>query len=99
LVSNETEGREWVAAWRASGKGLSSWCRENDVAWYSLRHWSRKCETGVAKNLPSLVEIRFAQPATPSVYRIEFRCGRTLEITDGFDETSVRRIVGVLENA
>jgi len=97
LVRTASQGEEWEAAWRVSGKGLSAWCRENDVAWYSLRQWIQKREKQRPRQLPQLVELRMASPEVPSSYEIGLPKGRTLTVGPSFDDSTVARLVHLLE--
>jgi hypothetical protein len=104
-VFNEQDARRCLTAVKASRRELGAWAREHGVDGRSLNLWrlnlERRGVLRVRATAPKLVELVVTRPAVvvapqaPFVLRIG---GVELEVGDQFDETSLRRLVGVLKS-
>ena len=103
-VFNEQDARRCLSAVKASGRELGVWAREHGVDGRSLNLWRLNLERRGVRRVPpaapKLVELVVAPrpvvgPRTPFVLRIG---GVEFEVCDHFDETSLRRLVGVLKS-
>jgi hypothetical protein len=103
-VLNEQDARRCLTAVKASRRELGAWAREHGVDGRSLNLWrvnlARRGVLRVRATAPKLVELVVA-PAAVVDRRASFvlRVGDVeLEVGDNFDETSLRRLVGVLKS-
>jgi len=103
-VFNEQDARRCLTAVKASRCELGAWAQEHGVDGRSLNLWrlnlERRGVLRVRTAAPKLVELVVAPPAVagtraPFVLRIG---GVELEVGDHFEETSLRRLVGVLKS-
>ena len=100
-VFNEQDARRCLAAVKASRGELATWAREHGVDGRSLNLWRVNLERRgvVRQRAPKLLEVVVAQtpvvsPAAAFVLRIG---GVELEVGTSFDESALRRLVGVLK--
>lgn len=103
-IRDEADARACVASAGASGRGLTEWARAEGVDGRSLRVWSmnlglvarRRGKHSSRQSEVRLVElVRAPAPATARRYVV--RVGdRTIEVDDGFDESTLRRLLSVL---
>ena len=104
-VFNEQDARRCLSAVKASRRELGAWAREHGVDGRSLNLWQvnlarRGVVLRVRATAPKLVELVVA-PAGVVDRRAPFvlRVGDVeLEVGDNFDETLLRRLVGVLKS-
>jgi hypothetical protein len=104
-VRDEADARACVAAAEASGRDLTGWARAEGVDGRSLRAWSmnlglvartRRRKHSLRKSEVRLVELVRA-PSTAAARRYVVRVGdRTIEVDDGFDESTLRRLLSVV---
>ena len=100
-IADEQEARRCLAAARAARMDVGSWARSHGIDGRSLNAWrvnlGRRGEPRRAAG-PRLVELVPAS-AAPSSARYVLRLGGVdLELSDDFDEGTVRRLVGVLRS-
>lgn len=101
-VFNEQDARRCIAAARRTRGGIAVWARANGVDGRSLNAWyvnlARRGVPRVRAVAPKLVEVVRA-PVTvagaPYVMRVG---GIELEVSDNFDEQSLRRLVSLLKS-
>lgn len=104
-VFNEQDARRCLSAVKASRRELGAWAKEHGVDGRSLNLWrvnlARRGVLRVRATAPKLVELVVAPAAVVVDRRAPFvlRVGDVeLEVGDNFDETSLRRLVGVLKS-
>jgi len=101
-----------ASSYRASGLGRSAFCRRHGMALSTLnRHLQKQFEEearlgndGVGRS--PLVEVKVAAAVSP-VCTGDRACaltlllfnGRRVEVGDGFDDTTLRRLVAILEKS
>lgn len=105
-VRDEADARACVAAAKTSGLDLTVWARSEGVDGRSLHAWAMNLGLGGRrrrrKSAPpsqvQLVELVRAPIPSPT-RRYAVRVGdRTLEIDDGFEESTLRRLLSVLSS-
>ena len=101
-----------ASSYRASGLGRSEFCRRHGLALSTLnRYLQRQFEeearrdSDVVRRGP-LVEVKLADVVNPvfdldrpSSLKVLLRNGRRVEVGDGFDDQTLRRLVAVLERS
>ena len=104
-VFDEQDARRCLSAVKASRRELGAWAKEHGVDGRSLNLWrvnlARRGVLRVRATAPKLVELVVAPAAVVVDRRAPFvlRVGDIeLEVGDNFDETSLRRLVGVLKS-
>ena len=105
-IRDEADARACVAAAKTSGLDLTVWARSEGVDGRSLHAWSmnlglvaRRRRKKSAQSSPvQLVELVRA-PVTAPARRYLVRVGdRAIEIDDGFEESTLRRLLSVLSS-
>ena len=102
-VFNEQDARRCIAAARWTRGGIAVWARANGVDGRSLNAWyvnlARRGVPRVRAVGPKLVEVVRAPAvaSTRSSYVLHVG-GVELEVSDNFDELSLRRLVGLLKS-
>jgi len=100
---------ELVLKWRDSGASQASFCREHGLNPNSFNFWKlrvlrqrpgarrkrRILEAPEASGLP-FIPVQVATPVASAI-EVGLHSGHTIRITPGFDEATLRRLVGVLE--
>jgi hypothetical protein len=94
--------RGQVEAWRASGLSQSEYCRRGGVHWYGFRYWKSKTDferAGEAGGGTKLVEVKVPvrQPAGGGPVRIQVAGRYLLEVSPGFDGSTLRSVIELLE--
>jgi hypothetical protein len=89
----ETQWRELIAAWKASGKTKQTWCRENGVSFESLRRWKKRL--GQSDGNPPLVQLLRKPIVLPAETPLRIRVTREgeLEITGAISEEIIRSLL------
>lgn len=101
-VFNEQDARRCLAAVNRSRSELATWAQEHGVDGRSLNLWRVNLKRrGVVRRraAPRLVEVVVAQtPVVPLAASFVLRIGGVeLEVGSAFDESALRRLVGVLK--
>ncbi len=100
-ILNEQDARRSLAAAKSSRAGLAAWARAHGVDGRSLNAWRVNLERRVGEQprvVPRLVElVPVTGPAVSARYVLRVR-GVELEVGDGFNEKTVRRLVGLLRS-
>ena len=104
------EVAQLAKSYRASGLSRSEFCRQYGLALSTLgRHLRKQLAEEARRNSEmvgrtSLVEVKLTQVVDPvcdldrvASLKVLFSNGRRVEIGDGFDEQTLRRLVAVLE--
>jgi transposase-like protein len=104
-VFNEQDARRCLGAVKASGGGLGAWARTHGVDGRSLNLWrvnlERRGTVSQRAAAPRLVELVVATNPPVAVPRAAFVVGIggvEVQVPEGFDEASLRRLVAVLKS-
>lgn len=103
---------EWVSKWECSGSSQAVFCREHGLNANTFNFWKLRVlrqrpgtsrsrgahEATGGSGAPAFVPVRVATRA-PCAVEVCLRGGHTIRITADFDETVLRRLLGVLEPA
>ncbi len=90
-----------LATWRASGLSLPAWCRQEGVAYERVRRWRSQLASGprrpqTAALLPVHV-LEGDRSADVPGFELELPRGLRLHVPSAFDETSLARLLRVVE--
>ena len=90
-----------LGAWRASGLSLPAWCRQEGVAYERVRRWRSQLASGprrlqTAALLPVQVLESERGMDVPG-FELELPRGLRLHVPATFDETSLARLLCVVE--
>ena len=106
--------RRWaalVSEWRASGASQAAFCRERGLNANSFNFWKLRVlrqrpgtrrarsslEAVTGAGAPAFIPVRVAAPEACAL-EVCLRTGHMIRITADFDETILRRLIGVLED-
>jgi hypothetical protein len=95
----ERQWRRWINQWRASGLSVRAFCAEHGLSSASFYHWRRVLERRATEE-PTLVPVQVvadAVPAQASALEVVLTDGRAVRVAPGFDATTLRRLLAVLE--
>ena len=103
------EMRELFARWKSSGESLMAFGKTEGVPYSRLLYWRRKLDDGVARrraprvkpDAHELVPVRVVPDSNPAdsgpePFEVWLSNGVSLNVSAGFDEGELRRLVGVL---
>ena len=111
-VARSRHWTEWVTKWNSSGSSQAAFCREHGLNGNTFNYWKLrvlKQHSGTkrsrrvlgAKAAANGGEVKFTPvrvvTAPACAYEVSLRSGHTIRIAADFDETSLRRLIGVLE--
>jgi len=90
-----------LEAWRASGLSLPAWCRQEGVAYERVRRWRSQLASGprrpqTAALLPVHV-LEGDRSGDVLGFELELPRGLRLHVPATFDETSLARLLRVVE--
>ena len=102
-VFNEQDALRCLSAVKASRCELATWAREHGIDGRSLNLWrvnlERRGGVRAPTSAPRLVELVPVTPRfTPRATYVLRVAGVELEVSDNFDEQSLRRLVGLLKS-
>jgi hypothetical protein len=102
-----------IEGWRASGLTQEAYCKREAISFETFRRWRRKLgDHGVSVPLvPKFVPVRIAEVSRPvraatlgertevlaQPVEVVLASGRRLRFGDGLDETSLARLIRLLE--
>jgi hypothetical protein len=91
--------REWLLLWRKSGLSVRAFCAQHGLSQPSFYAWRRVLQQRDATAVPFVgVQVVPDPPAPPSSrFEILLASGRTLRVAPGFDATTLRALLAVLE--
>ena len=99
MTEKEQQGRDHVAAWRASGLTQRRYCEQHHYSRSALGYWSWKINH--EKKDRGFVEVASggSRPAGCSAPAVELYVGERylLRITEGFSSATVKRLLDVIE--
>lgn len=102
-MSRAEEMRELFARWKRSGESLMAFGKREGVSYSKLLYWRRKFEGSARDGKPELVRVNVVADSVPSTvprekFEVWLANGVALEVSCGFDEGELRRLVGVLQS-
>lgn len=108
----EERRRHWtelVLKWQNSGASQAVFCREHGLNANTFNFWklrvlrqrpgtrrNRRMLEATADGDSKFIPVRVAMPVS-CAFEVCLRSGHTIRIAPGFDETALRRLLGVLE--
>jgi hypothetical protein len=108
-MNRAEEMQELFARWKSSSQSLMAFGKAEGVPYSQLMYWRRKLDGKAARRKslsakaaarPDLVPVQIVAdpaPATrPAPFEVWLANGVSLNVTIGFDEAELRRLVGVL---
>jgi hypothetical protein len=100
---DEEKERQWrrrIDQWRASGLSVRAFCARHGLATASFYNWRRVLQRRAADEQPAFVPVHVVAGAAPdqaSALEVVLTDGRTVRVAPGFDATTLRRLLAVLE--
>ena len=95
----ERQWRRWISQWQTSGLSVRVFCARHGLATARFYHWRRVLERRATER-PAFVPVQVvADPPPPQASALELVLadGRALRVAPGFDATTLRRLLAVLE--
>ena len=101
-ISRE-EAKQLVGEYEASGLARQAFCAGRGLSVAALDKYRRRYGQGAARNEGRLVAVEVMPGASAnrlgSVLYVELANGRRIEVGSGFDAATLKRLLGVLEQA
>jgi hypothetical protein len=92
---DESERRDEVARWRASGQSAAAYCASHGMSEQSLRRWRNEVEGRPSSRAPGFVRIEVARRPPSRVLTLEVGRAR-VRVEAGFDAELLRDVVEAL---
>jgi hypothetical protein len=95
----EQQWRRWIAQWRVSGLSVRAFCARHGLATARFYNWRRVLQRRAAEQ-PAFVPVQVVAdvvPAQTSALEVVLTDGRAVRVDPGFDATTLRRLLAVLE--
>jgi transposase-like protein len=99
---DEAKERQWrrrIDQWRVSGLSVRAFCARHGLSTASFYNWRRALQRRAADE-PAFVPVQVVADAVPtqaSALEVVLTDGRAVRIAPGFDATTLRRLLAVLE--
>ena len=95
----ERDWRRRIREWRASGLSVRAFCDRHGLDESRFYVWRRQLEQpdGQATSFVPVRVVADEPPAVASTLEVVLTGGRTIRVTAGFDATTLRRLLAVLE--
>jgi len=87
---------ERVREWRASGKSAAEFAATRRINANTLKWWSSELNRTTSP-LPPVVEVSLGGASESSELELHLKDGANIRVPRGFDEETLRRLLGVLE--
>lgn len=102
-IEDERDARACLKAAKAARLSVGQWAREHGVDGRSLNAWRVNLSRGGAKptrasSMPRLIELVPASPPRVDARYVVRIAGAELEVTDGFHEETLVRLVRALRS-
>ncbi len=100
---DEQKERQWrrrIDQWRASKLSVRAFCARYGLATASFYNWRRVLQRREADEQPAFVPVQVVADAAPvqaSALEVVLTDGRTVRVAPGFDATTLRLLLAVLE--
>jgi len=102
MTAKQAEWRDRVRRWRASGLTAGSFAEMEGVSEGTLRHWAWRLGLGRTKRASQATPPAFVEVVTRSVAASELeivvRDGVRIRVPSEFDDTTLRRVLALLES-
>ena len=98
-LRKEQQWRRWIDLWQKSGLSVHPFCIRHGLAEQSFYAWRRVIRLRDAATI-SFVPVQLSpdeQPDPTSRIEVVLAGGRTLRVAPGFDTTTLRQLLAVLE--
>ena len=87
--------------WKSSGQSLMAFGRAEGVSYQKLLYWKKRLGEGAEETPPELVPVNVIRESASShspapKFEVWLANGVSLDVTPGFDESELRRLVGAL---
>jgi transposase len=95
----ERQWRRWISQWQTSGLSVRAFCARHGLCTASFYNWRRVLERRATER-PAFVPVHLvADTPAPQATALELVLGdgRALRVAPGFDATTLRRLLAVLE--
>jgi hypothetical protein len=98
------EMRERINRWQAAGGSLRAFGRREGVSYSKLVYWRRRFESEdqEGQQSPELMPVQVtsvvSDPADSTKFEVWLPNGLAVDVGAGFDESELRRLVGVLRS-
>jgi hypothetical protein len=93
----ERQWRQWLDAWRRSGLSVAAFCARHGLSQASCYAWRRELARRDAAR-PAFVPVHvLAEEAAAESLAVVLPGGRTIRVGPGFDPTTLRLLLDVLE--
>lgn len=87
---------ERVREWRASGKTAAEFAATRRINANTLRWWSSELNR-TTRAKPAVVEVTLEAASEGEELELRLNSGASIRVPRGFDEATLRRLLGVLE--
>ena len=89
--------------WKSSGQSLMAFGRAEGISYQKLLYWKKRIDVEVEGASPELVPVNVVRDAASAElpankFEVWLTNGVSLDVRPGFDETELRRLVGVLQS-
>lgn len=89
--------RQWLDAWRRSGLSVRAFCARHGLSQPSFYAWRRELARRDAAQ-PAFVPVQIvAEASAAEPLAVVLPGGRTIRVGPGFDATTLRQLLAVLE--
>jgi transposase len=95
----ERQWRRWIKQWRESGLSVRDFCAQYGLAMANFYNWRRVLERRAAEE-PTFVPVQVVSDAMPtqaSALEVVLVDGRMVRVAPGFDATTLRQLLAVLQ--
>jgi transposase len=95
----ERQWQRWISQWQTSGLSVRAFCAKHGLADASFYRWRRVLERRATEQ-PAFVPVQIVADTCPpqaSALELVLADGRAVRVAPGFDETTLRRLLAVLQ--
>lgn len=95
----EQQWRRWIHQWQKSGLSVRAFCALHGLeqpSFYSWRRQIKQRDAAAATFVPVQV-VTDTEPVPTRSFEVVLSGGRTLRVAPGFDPTTLRQLLAVLE--
>jgi hypothetical protein len=85
-----------VREWRASGKSAAEFAASRRINANTLKWWSSELSRATSLS-PPVVEVSLGAASEANELEVRLAGGASIRVPRGFDEETLRRLLGVLE--
>jgi hypothetical protein len=96
--AKERRWRQWLDAWRRSGLSVRAFCSRHGLSQPNFYAWRRELDRRDAAG-PAFLPVQVLADAVPTEapLAVVLPGGRTIRVGPGFDATTLRQLLAVLE--